>query len=135
VKAENARHINNAAAVLADLKPAAPSPIPARRSMNDTLNANILRIIHTNRAVTFATLVRLASPQLPEFADPDARWWERNHINQVLTIVLNELLARQSIQLLVSTDDEGRPIIQFIPLTESEIVAVETAKPVNCPPE
>jgi hypothetical protein len=65
--------------------------------MNDTLNANILRIIHTNRPVTFATLVRLASPQLTEFADPGARWWERNHINQVLTIVLNELLARQSI--------------------------------------
>jgi hypothetical protein len=83
--------------------------------MNDTLNTNILRIIQANRPVTFEALVGLASPQLTGLIDPGARWWEPNHVNQVLTTILNELLARQSIEPMVSTDDVGRPIIQFIP--------------------
>jgi hypothetical protein len=96
--------------------------------MNDTLNTNILRIIQANRPVTFEALVGLASPQLTGLIDPGARWWEPNHVNQVLTTILNGLLARQSIELLVSTDDVGRPIIQFIPLTASESVASRSAR-------
>lgn len=66
------------------------------------MHADVLRILTDNKPVTFTDLVRLAGPHLQDFTKPNAKWWENDHINQVLTVVLNELFARQEIEIAVT---------------------------------